>query len=288
MSGALEGRRIVVPESRELDLFVAMLERAGAQAIRCPLVSIHDSDDTGTIEAWLRRLVAGVFDDLLLYTGEGLRRLLGFARRAGFEAEAVAAVGRTRRIVRGPKPSRVLRTIGLGPDLAADPPTTEGLVAAFAALPMAGRHVGIQLYPECPDTITRALEAQGASVDAVLPYRYASHEEDGRVVETLNAMAAGEIDVIALTSSPQVRRIVAVAKERGMQAVLARACSQVLVAAVGPITAEAATAAGWRVAAMPETNYHLKPFIAEIAAVLASRGAQKSDSPQTDVKVSGS
>ncbi len=284
MSGALAGRRIVVPESRELDLFVSMLERAGAQAIRCPLVSIHDAEDAGPVEAWLRRLVADEFDDLLLYTGEGLRRLLGFAHRAGLEAEAVAAVGRTRRIVRGPKPSRVLRTIGLGPDIAADPPTTEGLLATFANLPMAGRRVGIQLYPECPDTIRRALEAQGASVDAVLPYRYASHEEDGRVVETLNAMAAGDIDAIALTSSPQVRRLVAVAKDRDMQATLARACERVLVAAVGPVTAEAATAAGWRVAAMPETNFHLKPFIAEIAAVLATRDMKASD----DLKVSGS
>ncbi len=284
MSGALAGRRIVVPESRELDLFVSMLERAGAEALRCPLVSIHDAEDAAPIEAWLRRLVAGEFDDLLLYTGEGLRRLLGFARRAGFEAETVAAIGRTRRIVRGPKPSRVLRTMGLGPDIAADPPTTEGLVAAFAGLPMAGRRVGVQLYPECPDTILRALEAQGATVDAVLPYRYASHEEDGRIVEILNAMASGAIDAIALTSSPQVRRLVAVAKERDMGVTLARACDRVLVAAVGPITAEAATAAGWRVAAMPEANFHLKPFIAEIASVLATRGSPTS----VDVKVSGS
>lgn len=288
MSGALAGRRIVVPESRELDLFVSMLERAGAEALRCPLVSIHDAQDAGPVEAWLRRLVAGEFDDLLLYTGEGLRRLLGFARRAGFEAEAVAAVGRARRIVRGPKPSRVLRTIGLGPDVAADPPTTEGLVAAFAGLPMAGRRVGIQLYPECPDTILRALEAQGAFVDAVLPYRYASHEEDGRVVETLNAMAAGEIDAIALTSSPQVRRLVAVARERDMGAVLARACDRVMVAAVGPVTAEAATAAGWRVAAMPETNFHLKPFVAEMAAALARRDVQGRAGAAPDTKVSGS
>ena len=47
-----------------------------------------------------------------------------------------------------------------------------------------------------------------------------------------------------------------------------------LVAAVGPITAEAATAAGWRVAAMPETSFHLKPFIAEMAAALAKRDVQ--------------
>ena len=83
----LQGRRIAVPESRELDLFAGMLERQGAIAVRCPLVSIHDVDDAALILAWLERLAGGQQDSLVLYTGEGLARLLGFARRGGIEAE---------------------------------------------------------------------------------------------------------------------------------------------------------------------------------------------------------
>ena len=63
MAGGLEGLRIVVPESRELDLFVSMLERQGAVPLRCPLVTILDLEDTASVEAWLRRLAAGAFDD---------------------------------------------------------------------------------------------------------------------------------------------------------------------------------------------------------------------------------
>src|SRR5207253_3985642 len=73
MSGVLAGRRIVVPETRELDVLVQMLERQGATAIRCPLVSIHDTPDQAPVVAWLRRFTEHPPDDLILMTGEGLQ-----------------------------------------------------------------------------------------------------------------------------------------------------------------------------------------------------------------------
>src|SRR3546814_16270735 len=93
---SLTGRRILVPESRALDLFASMLERQGAVAIRCPLVSIHDVEDAASVEAWLRRLAAGGHDNLVFFPGEGVTRLLGLAAHHGIDAEVVAAVGRAR------------------------------------------------------------------------------------------------------------------------------------------------------------------------------------------------
>ena len=43
--GALNKLNILVPESRELDLFAGMLEAHGAKAVRCPLVQIVDLED---------------------------------------------------------------------------------------------------------------------------------------------------------------------------------------------------------------------------------------------------
>lgn len=270
---ALAGRLIAVPESRELDLFVSMLERAGARCIRCPLVSILDCQDEAPVLAWLRRLVAGEHQDIVFYTGEGVRRLLGAAERGGIKDAVIAALATPRKIVRGPKPARALREIGLGPDLAADEPTTEGLVALLEPLGLAGRRVGVQLYPDYNPALVDALERIGAAVDRVLPYRYASDEEDGRVVELVHSMAAGEVDVIALTSRPQVKRLVDVARARGLSDLLRQAGERTLVAAVGPIAAEAARAAGWRVSSVPERNFHLKPFVAAIAASFRDRAA---------------
>jgi len=41
----LHGRRIAVPESRELDVFATLLERRGALVLRCPLIDIRDAPD---------------------------------------------------------------------------------------------------------------------------------------------------------------------------------------------------------------------------------------------------
>ena len=97
MTEELNGRRIVVPETREL-----VLEQRGAEAIPCPMIAIRDAPDAEPIAAWLRRFADGRCDDLVLMTGEGLRRLLGFARRTDLESAFLAALRTTRKITRGP------------------------------------------------------------------------------------------------------------------------------------------------------------------------------------------
>jgi uroporphyrinogen-III synthase len=266
---SLDGRRIVVPESRELDLFVSMLERQGAAALRCPLVTIYDLADPRPVEAWLRRLAAGAFDDVILFTGEGLRRMMKVAEAASIVAPVVEALAPARKIVRGPKPTRVLRSLGLAPDLSAEEPTTAGLIALLDTLPIEGRRIGLQLYPDQSDEMSRYLAGRGAVVDAVLPYRYASHEEDRRVADVIRAMAAGGVDLIAFTSTPQVRRLVQAAEAEGLREVLDGAMGRTRIAAIGPVTADAVRAAGWQVSVMPGENFHLKPMIAEIAALFA-------------------
>jgi uroporphyrinogen-III synthase len=76
----------------------------------------------------IERAIAEPFDDLVLMTGEGLRRLRGVTERAGLEPAFREAVGRMRTTTRGPKPARVLREIGMSPGLRAEMPTTEGVI----------------------------------------------------------------------------------------------------------------------------------------------------------------
>src|SRR5262245_14654503 len=121
----LKGKRIALAETRELDLLASMLEREGASVLRCPLVSILDAPDAAPVEAWLRRVIAGKCDDIVFYTGEGIRRLLGFAERANLTPEFITALKSVRKITRGPKPVKALRDIGLAPDLTAETPTTD-------------------------------------------------------------------------------------------------------------------------------------------------------------------
>ena len=103
----------MLPESRELNLFAAMVEKRGAIVLRCPLITILDSPDPTPILVWLRQLIDGRFNDLILLTGEGLRRLLGFAEREGIKDNFIASLDKIRKITRGPKPAGALRAIGL-------------------------------------------------------------------------------------------------------------------------------------------------------------------------------
>src|SRR5689334_18150337 len=208
--GPLSGRRIALPETRDLDRLALMFEEQGAETLRCPLVAIRDAPDPTPVREWLMRFP---FDDLILFTGEGLRRLHGFAQRFELEPVFLDGLRAARKITRGPKPERALRELGLKSDLRAQMPTTDGLIATLSGCDLRGRRVGVQLYPGNPNVrFIDFLERAGAEPDPVAPYVYASAADDERVVALIDRMAAGAVDVIAFTSSPQVGRLFDVAK----------------------------------------------------------------------------
>src|SRR6516162_9898032 len=167
-TGPLAGRRIALPETRELDRLARMFEEQGAEMLRCPLVAIRDAPDPAPVREWLMRLP---FDDLVLFTGEGLRRLLGFAQRFGLEPSFLDGLRAARKITRGPKPERALRELGLKSDWRAEEPTTDGVIATLSSIDLQRRRVGVQLYPGAPEArFTDFLRDAGAQPDAVLPY----------------------------------------------------------------------------------------------------------------------
>ena len=256
-----------MPESRELDFFAQMLEAQGAVTLRCPMVTILDAEDPAAVEAWLERLIEFAFDDLILLTGEGLRRLAAAARRGGRESQMIEALRRLRTITRGPKPVRALRDLGLTPGLTASRPTTEGVIETLSRERLAGRRIGVQLYPGNPNiALVDFLRQAGAEPDTVVPYRYASDAETARVEKTIREMAAGRVDAVAFTSSPQVERLQEVARECGLEEQLAKGLAQTRLAAVGPVVAQAIEAMGGKVAIMPAAAFHMKPLVSAICA----------------------
>src|SRR5260370_7655446 len=107
----LAGRRIAILEHRELDRLGGMLEAQGALTLRVPLVAIADAPDAAPVVAWLQRFVKAPPDDLVLMTGEGLRRLSGFAEPAGQGAPFPPALLRVRTLPPPPHPPPPLRPL---------------------------------------------------------------------------------------------------------------------------------------------------------------------------------
>ena len=218
MADRLNGYRILILETREEAQFSRLLTEQGADVLQCPMFTIHDAPEPAPIEAWIRRTIDRPFDDLVLMTGEGLRRLMKVVRRIGVEQDFVTALGKARKFARGPKPGKALREIGLEPQITTEKPTSEGIVEMLSRLDLRGRRLGLQLYPDKDHgVLIDAIKAQGAEVDTVLPYVYDAQAADTNIVTAIDEMAQGRIDAIALTNLGQVRRLVETARAHGRE-----------------------------------------------------------------------
>jgi uroporphyrinogen-III synthase len=270
MADRLNGYRILILETREEAQFSRLLGERGADVLQCPMFTIHDAPDAAPIEAWIRRFVDQPCDDLVLMTGEGLRRLMKVAQRIGIDQAFIAALGNARKFARGPKPGRALREIGLEPQMTTERPTSEGIAEMLAGVDLRGHRVGLQLYPDKDHgTLTGAIEAQGATVDPVLPYVYDAEAADANIVTAIEEMAQGRIDAIALTSSGQVRRLIEVAQAHGCEPRLREGLARTPIASVGPVVSDELKLHGLRTDIYPANDaFFMKPLISAMAVTL--------------------
>jgi uroporphyrinogen-III synthase len=269
-SQPLKGRVIAIPETREVEIFASMLERRGATVVRCPMVAIRDAPEPAPVLEWSRNFARGVCDDLILLTGEGLRRIISCIERnePALKDTFVQALGPVRKITRGPKPARALRELGFKPDIAAEVPTTEGVINSLRSHDLNGRRIGLQLYGTEPNRpLVDFLTQAGASVSVVAPYVYADAADDQAVLNLIKRLEAGEIDAVAFTSTPQVERLFSIAPPESV----AKALANTVVAAVGPVVSDTLRKRGIQARVMPEESFFLKPLTSELEEALGGK-----------------
>jgi uroporphyrinogen-III synthase len=206
-------------------------------------------------------------------TGEGLRRMMKLAREHGIDQAFVAALAKSRKFSRGPKPGRALREIGLEAQQTTEKPTTEGVIEMLSKLDLKDHRIGLQLYPDKDHSaLMGALSALGAEVDTVLPYVYDPKAADANIVTAMDDMAEGRIDAIALTNLGQVRRLVEAAKAHGSEGKLRDGLKRTLIASVGPAVSGELEAHGLHADIVPaEDAYFMRPLISAMAARLAEK-----------------
>ncbi|MET0906849.1 MAG: uroporphyrinogen-III synthase [Tardiphaga sp.] len=270
MAERLDGTRILILETREEAQFSRLLKEKGADVLQCPMFTIEDVPDPKPVLDWVARYVAHPFDDLVLMTGEGLRRILKLVRQRGDEAAFVAAIGKSRKFARGPKPGKALREIGLAADVITEKPTSEGIAEMLAAYDLKGRRVALQLYPEKDHAaLIGGISAQGAEVDTVLPYIYDSKAADANILSAIDEMESGSVDCIALTSSGQVRRLVEAARAHGRETQLQSALGKTPIASVGPVVSDELHAHGFRASITPAQDaFFMRPLISAMSVAL--------------------
>jgi uroporphyrinogen-III synthase len=270
MADRLSGYRILILETREEAQFSRLLTEQGADVLQCPMFTIRDAPDPAPIEAWIKRSIEQPLDDLVLTTGEGLRRLMKIVRRVGVEQEFTSALGKARKFARGPKPGRALREIELEPQATTEKPTSEGIAEMLGRIDLKGHRLGLQLYPDKDHSrLIGAIRAQGAEVDTVLPYIYDAQAADANIVTAIDEMAAGRIDAIALTNLGQVRRLVEVARAHGWENKLRQGLERTPIASVGPAVSDELKSHGLRTDIYPADDaFFMRPLISAMATAL--------------------
>jgi uroporphyrinogen-III synthase len=273
MADRLNGYRILILETREEAQFSKLLAEQGADVLQCPMFAINDPPDPAPIEAWIRGAIAQPLDDLVLLTGEGLRRLMKAARAIALDQDFIAAISKTRKFTRGPKPGRALREIGLEPQMTTEKPTSEGVIEMLSRVDLSDRRVGVQLYPDKDHgALLGAIAAKGAVAIPVTPYVYDARAADSHIVTAIEEMASERVDAIALTNLGQIRRLIDVARGRGLEARLREGLAKTPIASVGPAVSDELASHGLHADIYPANDaFFMKPLISAMATALAKK-----------------
>lgn len=271
MADRLSGYRILILETREEAQFSKLLTEQGADVLQCPMFTINDAPNPAPVEAWIRGAIEHPFDDLVLMTGEGLRRLVKAARKIALDQDFIASLKGARTFARGPKPGRALREIGLEPQATTEKPTSDGVIEMLSRADLRSHRVGVQLYPDKDHgALLGAIAVQGATAIPVTPYVYDISAADSHIVTAIEEMAREHVDAIALTNLGQIRRLIEVARAHGLEARLREGLAKTPIASVGPAVSDELKSHGLSAAIYPANDaFFMKPLISAMAAELA-------------------
>ena len=231
---ALHGLRVAVTRATaQAGTFAGELRDLGAHVIEMPAIRI-EALDTAPLDAALSTVRD--YQWLVLTSQNAVDAMWGALRSAGRDARALAGV---RVAAIGPATSQALMERGIAVDLAPKRFVAEGVLEALGELgdSMKGSRVLYVAAEGARDVLPMGLRAMGAEVDVVHAYR--SLPSAGGAAEMKEQLDAG-VDVVTFTSGSAVTAFVAAAGERA---------TKIPAACIGPVTSEAARAAGFTVVA---------------------------------------
>ncbi|WP_242347036.1 uroporphyrinogen-III synthase [Anaeromyxobacter terrae] len=240
MAARLDRRTVVVTRGKGgEDALSARLRALGAEVREVPSIAFADPADPGPLDGALRALDR--FEWAVFTSATAVDRTVARLLALGLE---VAALARLRLAAVGPATAERLARAVREPDLV--PGEAKGDALARALAPhVRGRRV---LFPRPaegrPETVAGLLAA-GAELTAVEAYRTVPAPAEA-IAPLGDWLARGEIDAVAFASPSAVRAVVSALGER---AALLR---DVLLAAIGPTTAEALREHGLAPGAEPE------------------------------------
>ena len=235
----LDGLRVVVTRARERSRPLGdALTGAGAEVVYLPTIEVGDPASFSELDLALKKLAEGLYTWAVFTSVNAVAK---FWERLGHAGLDTRAVGRTRVAAVGPVTAAALLERGIRADLEPQESTAQALVEAL------GRGPGQVLLPRAegaPQHLIDSLRSIGWIPDEVAAYRTLPIRSGGAARD---AVRAGAFDVLTFASGSAAR---AFAEQVALPSQLGLApggSSERLIVCIGPQTAAATEAAGFRV-----------------------------------------
>lgn len=240
-TSGFEGLRVVSFESRQADQMRQLIERYGGRAMVAPSMKEVPLSHNRAVLEFGERLLAGEIQMLILLTGVGTRFMLEVLDTRWPREQILKAFAKAILVVRGPKPTAVLREQGLKPTITVPEPNTwKDLIQALDELkrPLTGMTIAVQEYGISNPALLDALRERGGKVVKIPVYRWALPDDIAPLKHAIEAIVNGQVDVVLFTNAAQADHVLQIAEEHGGVEQFRRALNKTVVASVGPTAAD--------------------------------------------------
>jgi len=244
-----DGARVLALESRRGAEISTLVAKLGGVCLLAPALREVPLESNEEASRFARDLIDGSFDVVIFLTGVGARALLAAVEHRHPRDAFVAALSRTRVAVRGPKPLAVMREWQVPVWIVAPEPNTwRELLAEIDARaddqPMHDARVAVQEYGVSNPELLTGLTERGATVTPVPVYQWTLPEDVEPLRRAAVALAAGEVDVILLTSGVQLAHLWQIVEEQRLEKEVRHSLERTVIASIGPTTSEELTRRG--------------------------------------------
>jgi uroporphyrinogen III methyltransferase/synthase len=251
----LFGKRVLVTRTRQqASELCRALAAHGAEPIELPTIEIVPRVDERALADAIEGLRTSAYNWTIFTSANAVELFLAHLRHAGLDARGF---GRSRLAAIGPGTAAALSRSGLSVDLVPQEFVAESLLEALSARVMRGARVLLPRAEGAREVIVDGLQSLGARVDELTLYRAEVPRDPD--AEGLRRLRAGDVDIATFASSSSVRNLVEmldgdVAPLRG-----------ILIAAIGPVTAQAVRDAALEPAVLA-SEYTIEGLVASLVS----------------------
>jgi uroporphyrinogen-III synthase len=257
----LKNKTIAILENRAGEQFADLVRKYGGTPFSAPALAEIPDIDPILIAKLVNDWQENVPDIFIFQTGVGVKALFVTTDLLGITEPFQQILANAVIVVRGPKPTAVLRSYKVRIDLTAgEPYTTAEVLALLDVNSISGKHVVVQRYGDTNWELQKALEVRGARVTEIATYRWSLPKNTQPLVDLMDALNTNSIDMVCFTSASQVYNFFAVAEQLGRSQALQAGLNKSMVASIGPVCTVALNKYGIKVDVEPNPP-KLGPFI---------------------------